>query len=471
MTINIQTLFADIIDTPEQRQQKLLQQGMLQGQLLSSGLRGRAAALAPLAQMAGQLGVQRQEDLRRAVQPMLGIDPRTTGEKMAEQLQNLDPENPDSLLQAAQALQSIDPVRAASLRQAAAQKRVEQSNLERQRRIDDLKIQAAEIDLESGKAAQEIREKSQAALPQIAQQFRSQGFEDLASQLESNSITVEQANERADARNKVSSSENYVRLSNTEIFNRNTGDIISSDEVPPERIMEVGEGNNKRIVGLNKDGSVAFNVSAQELLTQNSATSDNSSDPNNQENSEYDTLRGQAVQEFNVIKAQTAKSLTILDDSALAAGRVSNMAKAFTANLPTVQAGVMQSRIDLEGAISTIKANVAFDRLQKMRDESKTGGALGNVSNIELSLLESSIASLDANLSPEILRQNLQAVEMHYQNILNAELGLPIIVDLSSPFYEGRVVQTENGEIWVKDIKTNEWVAPKDQNTIIIKNL
>ena len=42
MAININTLFADIIDTPEQRQQKLLQQGMAQGQLLASGLTGRA---------------------------------------------------------------------------------------------------------------------------------------------------------------------------------------------------------------------------------------------------------------------------------------------------------------------------------------------------------------------------------------------------------------------------------------------
>ena len=132
MAIDINSLFADIIDTPEQRQQKLLQQGMMQGQLLSSGLRGRAAALAPLAQVAGQLGVQRNENLRRAVQPMLGIDPRTTGEKMAEQLNRLDPNDPNSLLQAAKSLQSIDPVRAASLRQAAIQLRVEQSKLDQQ---------------------------------------------------------------------------------------------------------------------------------------------------------------------------------------------------------------------------------------------------------------------------------------------------------------------------------------------------
>ena len=155
MAIDINSLFADIIDTPEQRQQKLLQQGMAQGQLLSSGLRGRAAALAPLAQMAGQLGVQRQEDLRRAVQPMLGIDPRTTGEKMAEQLKGLDPEDPNSLLQAAQALQSIDPVRAASLRQAAARVRVEKEDREKTTRLQELQLNAAEREAALAEQAQE----------------------------------------------------------------------------------------------------------------------------------------------------------------------------------------------------------------------------------------------------------------------------------------------------------------------------
>ena len=130
--ININTLFADIIDTPEQRQQKLLQQGMAQGQLLASGLQGRARAAAPLAQMAGQLGVQRNEDLRRAVQPMLGIDPRTTGEKVGEQIAGLDMSKPEDMLQAAQILQSTNPVKAASLRAAASEKRIALSDKARQ---------------------------------------------------------------------------------------------------------------------------------------------------------------------------------------------------------------------------------------------------------------------------------------------------------------------------------------------------
>jgi hypothetical protein len=60
MAINIQSLFADIIDTPEQRQMKMLQEGMLKGDRLASGLTGLTRAAAPLAQVAGQLGVQRQ---------------------------------------------------------------------------------------------------------------------------------------------------------------------------------------------------------------------------------------------------------------------------------------------------------------------------------------------------------------------------------------------------------------------------
>ena len=136
MAIDINSLFADIIDTPEQRQQKLLQRGMDQGLINASGLTGRARALAPLAQMAGVLGVQRNEDLRRAVQPLVGIDPRTTGEKLQESLKGADTSTPEGLLQAAQSIQAIDPVRAASLRQAAIELRrdLQDRDLEREAR-------------------------------------------------------------------------------------------------------------------------------------------------------------------------------------------------------------------------------------------------------------------------------------------------------------------------------------------------
>ncbi len=168
MAINISTLFADIIDTPEQRQQKLLQQGMAQGQLLASGLTGRARALAPLAQMAGQLGVQRNEDLRRAVQPMLGIDPRTTGEKLQEALSKVDTSTPAGMLQAANMVQSIDPLRAATLRQEAARLRTEAEDRDLTRRTQEASLRAS--GLQEASAALQISERGQAVID--AQNYR-----------------------------------------------------------------------------------------------------------------------------------------------------------------------------------------------------------------------------------------------------------------------------------------------------------
>lgn len=469
MPIDINSLFADIIDTPEQRQQKLLQQGMVQGQLLSSGLRGRAAALAPLAQVAGQLGVQRQEDLRRAVQPMIGIDPRTTGEKMAEQLKGLDPENPDSLLQAAQALQSIDPVRAAALRQAAAQKRVENSQLERQKRLDDARLRSTELEITAREGELEDVDIANRALPEIAQNFADQGYDDLATQLRSRSISVAEANRLADARRTVEGSEEWARLNDTTIFRRSDGETIETSDLPPERIITVGTGDNQVIVGLNNDGTKRFTINAQDLLSGDSAASSGENDPNAEGSSDYQKAYKDAAMSFNSIKGNIATSQAIIEESILAAGRVSNVAQAFTSQNPTLQAAVMQSRVDLQAQLDSIRSNLAFDRLQKMRDESKTGGALGNVSNIELNLLESTIANLDPNQDPELLLRNLKKVQMHYQNIMNAEMGLAVEIDVSDPAYQDSVQQVD-GIIYVKNDK-GDWVKPAQQESFIIKNL
>ena len=167
MAINIQSLFADIIDTPEQRQMKMLQEGMLRGDRLASGLTGLTRAAAPLAQVAGQLGVQRQENLRRAVQPMLGIDPRTTGEKLQEQIGRFDTSTPKGLMQAAQAIQQIDPIRAAALRQAATEQT--QTNEDRTRRVqlETLQLESAQRAAKDEEAQALIRE-NQATLYKAA---------------------------------------------------------------------------------------------------------------------------------------------------------------------------------------------------------------------------------------------------------------------------------------------------------------
>ena len=71
---------------------------------------------------------------------------------------------------------------------------------------------------------------------------------------------------------------------------------------------------------------------------------------------------------------------------------------------------------DLSKRLTTIKANLGFDRLEQMRDASPTGGALGQVAVQELIALQSTLASLDQDQSPAQLRQALDKIELHYSN-------------------------------------------------------
>lgn len=83
--------------------------------------------------------------------------------------------------------------------------------------------------------------------------------------------------------------------------------------------------------------------------------------------------------------------------------------------IPTTDARQLSGRVD------TLKSALSFDRLQQMRDESKTGGALGNVSNVELGLLGSNLAALDPASGD--FAQQLEKVETHYANFKRALLG------------------------------------------------
>lgn len=78
---------------------------------------------------------------------------------------------------------------------------------------------------------------------------------------------------------------------------------------------------------------------------------------------------------------------------------------------------------NLEEALKTIKANLGFDRLQQMRDASKTGGALGQVAVKELEALQASIASLDRGQSPDTLRRNLEDIKFYYTRWSKAVRG------------------------------------------------
>jgi hypothetical protein len=87
--------------------------------------------------------------------------------------------------------------------------------------------------------------------------------------------------------------------------------------------------------------------------------------------------------------------------------------------------GAGKNRIDAEALATTIKSSIGFDRLQQMREESPTGGALGQVSELELIVLQATLGSIDMDQSEGQLLYNLDRLAVIYQNMLKkiAETG------------------------------------------------
>lgn len=81
--------------------------------------------------------------------------------------------------------------------------------------------------------------------------------------------------------------------------------------------------------------------------------------------------------------------------------------------------GINQEAVTFKNTLSSIQASVAFDTLQKMREASKTGGALGAVSERELDLLINSLGALQQNTDPATLKRNLLDVKRVMTKIEN----------------------------------------------------
>lgn len=102
---------------------------------------------------------------------------------------------------------------------------------------------------------------------------------------------------------------------------------------------------------------------------------------------------------------------------------------------------------DLAGFVDTIQANLAFDRLDQMRKDSKTGGALGSIAVAELNLLQRSLQALDPGSSS--FNENLSNVLKHYKSFRSTLLG-------QNPD-PSKYVISEN-KVYIKGAGENQWV-------------
>ena len=130
--------------------------------------------------------------------------------------------------------------------------------------------------------------------------------------------------------------------------------------------------------------------------------------------------RGKATKFTQVVSPSIDLAIEIAEDpDNWATGK----SGAFIEQLGKLSGGIISaetSRLALTEQLTTIRANIGFDRLQKMRDESPTGGALGQVALQELYALQSSIAPLNPNMKDTELVASLNKVKDTYRKAVEA---------------------------------------------------
>lgn len=101
------------------------------------------------------------------------------------------------------------------------------------------------------------------------------------------------------------------------------------------------------------------------------------------------------------LDALAAEARAIMNDPALS--RITGFAGRFP-NSPGSDASNVAARLE------TLRSKTGFNVLQAMREASKTGGALGSVSERENTMLQNNLAALDTTQSPEAFKAGLQQI-------------------------------------------------------------
>ena len=102
------------------------------------------------------------------------------------------------------------------------------------------------------------------------------------------------------------------------------------------------------------------------------------------------------------------KALNVIETSPTATGLSGQLLR----GIEVSPAGQLDSYYD------TIRSKLGFTELQAMRENSPTGGALGQVSDRENQLLQSTIASLRTGLTAETQIENLNKIKDHLAGIV-----------------------------------------------------
>lgn len=153
--------------------------------------------------------------------------------------------------------------------------------------------------------------------------------------------------------------------------------------------------------------------------------------PINNQQAAYDTGVGKGQAEIDVAKPEKARkaqgALNALERQVGLVAQDIDKAIAAADNNPLFTTGFLGDwtsavagtpAYDLKQTLLTIQANIGFDRLQEMRNNSPTGGALGAISDKETALLQAVNGALAQGQSKDQFKANLERVKALQAEVL-----------------------------------------------------
>ena len=416
------------LETTKERIDRLNAEG---SQLVTNMLTGAGPAAAAARRLP-----QAEANIRRNVAGM-GLDIRPASERLAEALaaESVDLGTSAGLMKAAQVGQKlgVDPSGVLAAIQASGEQRVteeERSRAElarqekRQQRVGQMQF----IDASS------LSDEKKAALKASAAQGQFSAFKDLT-----DAMGLEEWKAVG------GSSEAIFNSQTGEILNATTGEplsakdlfeatvagtfdlgdfeirseqktigliqelIDSGEEVTAEKVQQISNDNLRPKLDDDYEYKEVKDVEGNEILA--SAPRRGSTT--------FATERGKAQANIAEIDGLVERSESVMTEINQAIKDYENgeAASGLTGYVLSKISGT--DTYDTAAIIRTIKANIGFDRLQQMRNESPTGGALGQVTERELGFLQATIAELSTSQTEEQILRNLKKVKKHYEKIID----------------------------------------------------
>ena len=271
---NIAALFSDIVETPQQRQQRLLAEGQASaGQFtgLPTGIRELAMGISS--------NIPRNVEAVRRFGVQAGLPMQTQGEAFQSQLKGLDLQTKAGQKEAVRITTNIDPLRGAALAETFAQQARELADRERINQLRDLQIKGAirtegeEIESAASIAENATRLREEGVLPEtVISAYETEGLS--MSQIESirsgmgatgrakaaeqraitlfdNQLTIFSQNQ-ADRTNNIGASNNFKGALLTRVLEKEPNhpfvELLESDAIIPiERLAQMQKDFNSEI--------------------------------------------------------------------------------------------------------------------------------------------------------------------------------------------------------------------------------